>query len=274
MGIIFKYKKRLGQNFLIDKNFVYKAVEEADINKDDIVLEIGLGKGVLTEELAKRAKEVYVLEIDKSLEVYANELLNKYNNINIIWQDALKVDLNKIDFNKVVANLPYQISSPITFKLLERGFDLAVLMYQLEFANRLIAKEGSKEYGRLTVSLKALADAEIICKVPPSAFYPKPKVWSALVKIKPHNRYKIINRKFFNDLVRAAFQHRNKSLKKALILSCREFNLNKDKIREILNKFLEENVEFKDILERKVFMVSVDDYVNLSNHLYKYFGDE
>ena len=173
---MFKPKKKLGQCFLIDKNFVNKAVESANLTKDDIVLEIGLGKGILTEELAKNAKKVYVIEIDKSLEPYANRLKEMYDNIEIIWDDALKVDLDKLDFNKVVANLPYQISSPITFKLIKRGFDLAVLMYQYEFAKRMVAKEGTKDYGRLSVSVQSRADVDFISKIPPTAFYPKPKV--------------------------------------------------------------------------------------------------
>ncbi|ADG13063.1 dimethyladenosine transferase [Methanocaldococcus infernus ME] len=262
-----KYKKSLGQHFLVDKNFVYKAIEGANLKEDDKVLEIGLGKGILTEELCKRAKKVYVIEIDKNLESFANSLINKYKNLNIIWDDALKVNLKEIDYNKVVANLPYQISSPITFKLLDRGFDLSVLMYQLEFAKRMIAKEGTKDYGRLSVSLQAQANAEILCKVPPSAFYPRPKVWSALVKIEPHNKYKILNKEFFNNLVRGAFQHRNKFLKKALILSSSELGLSREELKKIL-----EDIEDKT-LEKKVFKVSVEEFVNLSNKLYEYIKE-
>ncbi|WP_423792044.1 16S rRNA (adenine(1518)-N(6)/adenine(1519)-N(6))-dimethyltransferase RsmA [Methanocaldococcus indicus] len=264
---MFKHKKKLGQCFLKDKNFVYKAVESANITDKDVVLEIGLGKGILTEELAKRAKKVYVIELDKSLERYANNLKERYSNIEIIWNDALKVNLNKLDFNKVVANLPYQISSPITFKLLDRGFDLAVLMYQLEFANRMVAKEGTKDYGRLTVAVQSLADVELLCKVPPSAFYPKPKVSSALVKITPREKYKIENKEFFKKFLRAIFQHRNKSLRKSLIDSSKEFGLEKSEIREILEKFIkEENVD----LSKKVFCYSAPELIEISNKLSRY----
>ena len=107
-----RYSKKLGQCFLRDKNIVKKTVDAAQINSDDKVLEIGLGKGILTRELAERSKKVYVIELDRRLEPFAREITSKYDNVKIIWGDALKVDFNTLDFNKVVANLPYQISSP------------------------------------------------------------------------------------------------------------------------------------------------------------------
>ncbi|XRP96432.1 16S rRNA (adenine(1518)-N(6)/adenine(1519)-N(6))-dimethyltransferase RsmA [Methanocaldococcus sp. 16A] len=268
---MFKPKKRLGQCFLIDKNYVNKAVKAANLTKDDIVLEIGLGKGILTEELSKNAKKVYVIEIDKNLEPYANKLKENYDNIEIIWADAVKVDLNNLDFNKVVANLPYQISSPITFKLLKRGFDLAVLMYQYEFAKRMIAKEGTKDYGRLSVAVQARADVEIIAKIPPNAFYPKPKVYSAIVKIKPNkNKYYIENEDFFDNFLRAIFQHRNKSVRKALIDSSKELNFPKEEMRELLNEFVNKNNDKIKLINEKVFKISVEDILKLSNELYKF----
>jgi 16S rRNA (adenine1518-N6/adenine1519-N6)-dimethyltransferase len=272
---MFKPKKKLGQCFLIDKNFVNKAVESANLTKDDVVLEIGLGKGILTEELAKNAKKVYVIEIDKSLEPYANKLKEKYDNIEVIWGDALKVDLNTLDFNKVVANLPYQISSPITFKLIKRGFDLAVLMYQYEFARRMVAKEGTKDYGRLSVAVQARADVEIVAKVPPTAFSPRPKVYSAIVKIKPNkNKYHIENEDFFDDFLRAIFQHRNKSVRKALINSSKELSYSKDEMKKILEDFSNTNLEVKNLINEKVFKLSVRDIVNLSNEFYRFLKRE
>ncbi|ENN96601.1 16S ribosomal RNA methyltransferase KsgA/Dim1 family protein [Methanocaldococcus villosus KIN24-T80] len=254
---MFRYKKRLGQCFLKDKRYVIKAVEEAKLSKDDRVLEIGLGKGVLTEELCKRAGEVYVIEIDKSLSPYAEKLKEVYDNLNIIWEDALKVDLENIDFNKVVANLPYQISSPITFKLLKVGFDLAVLMYQWEFAKRMVAKEGEKDYGRLTVAVKVRAEPYIISKIPPSAFYPKPKVYSALVKLIPHNKYEIDE--FFDTFLRAIFQHRNKTVRSSLISSSKEFGMDKKAMTKLLEGVNE------SILNKKVFQLNIDEIIKLSN---------
>ncbi|NPA63100.1 MAG: 16S ribosomal RNA methyltransferase A [Methanococci archaeon] len=267
---MFKPKKKLGQCFLMDKNFVNKAVESSNLTKDDIVLEIGLGKGILTEELAKNAKKVYVIEIDKSLEPYANKLKEIYNNIEIIWDDALKVDLNTLDFNKVIANLPYQISSPITFKLIKKGFDLAVLMYQYEFAKRMVAKEGTKDYGRLSVAVQSRADVEFITKVPPTAFHPKPKVYSALIKIKPNiNKYQIENEDFFDNFLRAVFQHRNKSVRKALIDSSKELGYSKEEMKNILIKFSEKE-KIGSLIENKVFKLSVEEFVFLSNELYRF----
>ncbi|MFU8653677.1 16S rRNA (adenine(1518)-N(6)/adenine(1519)-N(6))-dimethyltransferase RsmA [Methanotorris formicicus] len=259
---MFKPKKKLGQCFLIDKNFVKKAVEEAEINKEDIVLEIGLGKGILTEELAKNAKKVYVIEIDEGLKPYAEKIKEKYDNVEIIWEDALKIDLNNLGFNKVVANLPYQISSPITFKLLKTNFDIAVLMYQYEFAKRMVAKEGTKDYSRLSVAVQYKADVEFICKVPPSAFSPRPKVNSAIVKIvKREPLFKVENEEFFENVLRALFQHKNKTVKKALIDSCHELGIEREKIKKIL-----ENIDFN--VDERVFKLSPRDIGNLSNLLY------
>ncbi|MCQ6253359.1 16S rRNA (adenine(1518)-N(6)/adenine(1519)-N(6))-dimethyltransferase RsmA [Methanocaldococcus sp.] len=272
---MFKPKKKLGQCFLIDKNFVDKAIESANLTKNDIVLEIGLGKGILTEKLSKNAKKVYVIEIDKNLEPYAKKLMENYDNVEIIWGDAVKFDLNKLDFNKVVANLPYQISSPITFKLLKRGFDLAVLMYQYEFAKRMVAKEGTKDYGRLTVAVKARSDPEILCKVPPTAFNPKPKVYSALVKITPNieKKKKIENEEFFDNFLRAIFQHRNKSVRKSLIDSSKELNYSKEEMKKILDEFVKNNLDVKDLMNKKVFKLSVDEIVNLSNKFYRFLSE-
>lgn len=175
--------KKLGQCFLKDKNIVKKAINAANINKNDIVLEIGLGKGILTKELAKQCKKVIVIELDKKLEIFWEDIIKEYPNVEIIWNDALKVNLKELGFNKVVANLPYQISSPITFKLLDCDFEVAVLMYQYEFAKRMGAPSGTKEYSRLSVSVQYRAVVDYVCKVSPSAFSPKPKVDSAIVKI-------------------------------------------------------------------------------------------
>ncbi|MBW9222307.1 16S ribosomal RNA methyltransferase A [Methanothermococcus sp. SCGC AD-155-C09] len=264
-----RYNKKLGQCFLRDRNIVKKTVDVADINKNDTVLEIGLGKGILTKELAEQAKKVYVIELDRNLEPFAEEILSTYNNIHIIWDDALKVDFNNLDFNKVVANLPYQISSPITFKLMKRDFDMAVLMYQYEFAKRLTAKEGTKEYGRLSVAIQYLANVEFICKVSPNAFFPKPKVYSAIVKIikrKPEDLLPLEDPIFFDNLLRALFQHKNKTIKRALINSSHEINMDREEIKKILNNLPLNNLDFD--LNERVFKLSVEDMVKLCNLLY------
>ena len=260
-----RYSKKLGQCFLRDVNIVKKAVDTAEINREDKVLEIGLGKGILTRELAERSKKVYVIEIDRRLEPFAREITSKYDNVEIIWGDALKVDFNTLDFNKVVANLPYQISSPITFKLLRYDFDIAVLMYQYEFAKRMMAKEGTEDYGRLSVAIQYYADVEFVCKVPPQAFFPKPKVYSAIVKIrkkKPEDIPPLEDPQFFEDLLRALFQHKNKTVKRALLDSAHEIGLEEERLKEIL-----EDLDFN--LKERVFKLGVEDIVRLSNLLYR-----
>ncbi|WP_048055459.1 16S rRNA (adenine(1518)-N(6)/adenine(1519)-N(6))-dimethyltransferase RsmA [Methanotorris igneus] len=259
-----KPSKKLGQCFLIDKNFVKKAVDAANLTKDDVVLEIGLGRGILTEELAKNAKKVYVIEIDEKLRPYAEKITREYDNVDVIWGDALKVNFDELGFNKVVANLPYQISSPITFKLLKTDFDVAVLMYQYEFAKRMVAKEGTKDYGRLSVAVQYKADIEFICKVPPSAFSPRPKVNSAIVKIvKREPLFKVEDEEFFENVLRALFQHKNKTVRRALINSCHELGVEREKIKEIL-----ENIDFN--VDERVFKLSPKEIGNLSNLLYNH----
>jgi len=261
---IMRQSKKLGQCFLKDKNIVKKAVDTANINKNDIVLEIGLGEGILTKELAKYAKKVYVIELDRRLEPFAEAVLNEYPNVEVIWNDALKIDLNELNFNKIVANLPYQISSPITFKLLKTDFDVAVLMYQYEFAKRMVAKEGTKEYGRLSVAVQYNADVEFICKVPPSAFSPKPKVDSAIVKItKREPLFKVEDEEFFENVLRALFQHKNKTVKKALVNSSHEIGLNRDELKNMLT-----NLEGRFDLNERVFKLSLKKIVELSNLIY------
>jgi len=232
-----RQNKKLGQCFLTDKNFVKRAVESAELNKNDVVLEIGLGKGILTKEIAKNAKKVYVIELDRRLEPYADEILKEFSNVEVIWNDALKVDLKQLGFNKIVANLPYQISSPITFKFLENDFEVAVLMYQYEFAKRMVAAPGTKEYGRLSVAVQYKANVEFVCKVPPSAFSPRPKVNSAIIKLTKREKplFYVENEEFFEKILRALFQHKNKIVKRALINSSHELGIDRKELEDILS---------------------------------------
>ncbi len=257
-----KKNKKIGQCFLKDKNIVSKIIDSANINKNDTILEIGLGEGILTKELSKLSKKVYVIELDKKLEIYADEILSNYKNVEIIWDDALKVNLHNLNYNKVVANLPYQISSPITFKLIDRNFDLAVLMYQYEFAKRMVAKENTVEYGRLSVMVQYFCDVELLFKVPKTVFSPKPKVDSAVVRLTPKkNAYPIKNMDFFKNMVKAIFQHKNKSIKKGLIHSAHEMNIDREKLKSILNE-----IDFN--LEQKVFKTPPTEIYKLANILY------
>lgn len=208
---------KLGQNFLIDKKVAEREINYADINKEDVVLEIGPGKGVLTKLLAKKAKKVIAVEIDTKL---ADELQNHMpKNVLIIKADILKVDFKNLSsFNKVVSNLPFQISSPITFKLLEYKFSKAVLIYQKDFADRMIAGPGSKDYSRLSVGVYFKTHCRILEKVSRNCFSPVPKVDSCIVELIPRKNppFKILDESFFFNLVKELFAHRRKKIKNSL----------------------------------------------------------
>jgi 16S rRNA (adenine1518-N6/adenine1519-N6)-dimethyltransferase len=210
-------KRNLGQNFLIDINVARREVEYANITKEDIVLEIGPGKGILTRLLASKAKEVIAIEIDKKIINFLRENLPK--NVSLIHDDVLKVDFNKLKrFNKIVSNLPFQISSPITFKFLEYNFVSAILIYQKEFADRLVANVGNKNYSRLSVGVYYKAKCEILEIIPKTCFKPQPKVDSTTIKLNKRKTppFSVIDENFFFDLTRNLFNHRRKKIKNIL----------------------------------------------------------
>ncbi len=207
-------KTKLGQNFLIDPNTATLEVNYADIKKDDVVLEVGPGKGILTKLLAKNAEKVIAVEIDKSLVETLKDTLP--SNVTLIHSDVLKLDFEKLPrFNKVVSNLPYQISSPFTFKLLDYSFDLAVLVYQKEFAQRMVAKPGSKTYSRLSVNVYYKAECSLLRIVSKNVFYPIPRVDSAIVKLVPRKvpAFNVENEEFFKSFVTVLFSHRRKKIR-------------------------------------------------------------
>lgn len=210
-------KKKTGQNFLIDKNVAKREIEYADVNKNDVVLEIGPGNGILTKLLANKAKKVIAIEIDAQL---VNNLREKLpDNVLLIHEDVLKVDYKTLPrFNKIVSNLPFQISSPITFKLLELEFSLAILIYQKEFAYRMVAFPGNKHYSRLSVGVYYKAKCEIIENISNSCFYPKPLVDASVVKLSPLESppFSVLDEKFFFDITRELFNHRRKKIKNTL----------------------------------------------------------
>ncbi|MEM1514200.1 MAG: 16S rRNA (adenine(1518)-N(6)/adenine(1519)-N(6))-dimethyltransferase RsmA [Candidatus Thermoplasmatota archaeon] len=204
---------RFSQNFLIDEKIAERQVSYANLNENDVVLEIGAGNGILTKKIAKIAK-VIAIEID---EKFIPKLKN-IKNVDVINADITKFDLNDIYFNKVISNIPYHISSEITFKLLEKKFDLGIIMYQKEFAERLVAR-GGKNYSRLSVMAYSKADIEILEIVPKKAFRPIPKVDSCIVKILPIGKRFDVNEKIFEKVVRFLFAHRRKKIKNSLALA-------------------------------------------------------
>lgn len=261
--ILDKYNLRLdknkSQNYLIDNNKLNLILENANIQPDETILEIGAGIGTLTIPMAKKAGKVIAIEKDSNIVKVLKQRIKDENieNIEVINEDALKIEYPS--FDKVVSNLPYQISSPVTFKLLKYPFKKAILMYQLEFAERMQAKPGTKEYSRLTVALYFRADIHIIDIVPPNAFIPQPKVKSAIIELIPQDCEEPT--KIFEDTTRALFQHRNKKVKKALIQSAHELKSDKKELKKKLNDVDDE------ILERKVFTLTPEEILLLSKKL-------
>lgn len=200
-------KKSLGQNFLVDDAVIKKEVEAAGVAGKDVI-EIGAGLGFLTEGLAKAAKKVLAIEKDRRFEPILNEVLEDLPNVELIFADALEVDLPKW---KVVSNIPYQISSPMTFKLLEQG-QPALICYQKEFAERMLAQPGDRNYGRLSVNCALLSQVKRVMDVPKTAFWPIPQVDSTVVLLEPKKRPK--NWEQVKKVVDAIFLYPNKTVKK------------------------------------------------------------
>jgi 16S rRNA (adenine1518-N6/adenine1519-N6)-dimethyltransferase len=207
-------KKDFGQHFLVDKNIISDELGFADLIKDDIVLEIGPGKGALTIPMATQVKQVIAIEKDEFLYEYLSDILP--DNVLLIRADALTYDFSNLPwFNKIISNLPYKISSPITFNLLSLEFEKAILMYQMEFAQRMIAKPLMKHYSRLSVNVYYYAQCNMLKKVSRNCFYPKPNVDSGIIQLTPRNKpaFQVKNEQLFFQVVKELFNHRRKKIK-------------------------------------------------------------
>ena len=234
------FKKKFGQNFLSDSNLLQAIVKDADICKADNVLEIGPGAGALTKYLSENAKKVVAYEIDNELETTLNNL--KLENTKFIFTDALKEDINKIESNfngekyKLVANLPYYITTPLLFKFLEEAKYVTSLtiMVQKEVAERIVAKSGGKDYGVLTVMVSFFGDAKITRIVGRQMFYPQPNVDSAVVNITMNKKYQEIDRAKFYNFVKVCFSMRRKTLLNNLSSGLK---LNKEELTKKLSNF-------------------------------------
>lgn len=259
----FNFKKSLGQNFLIDKNFVDKIVDEADI-KDQNVLEIGPGIGTITYEMAKIAKKVVAIEIDQTLIPILKENLSEFENAKVIKQDILKTDLKGLvdnEFNgesfKVVSNLPYYITTPIIEMLITTGLpcDDMTIMVQKEVAERMVASESDKEYSSLSVFIKFYTEAKVIANLPKSVFIPQPKIDSTILNLKLRIYDENVNQDLLFKLIRAGFNKRRKT-----ILNSMSDVVEKDKLKEAFAKVdLKENLRAENL--------SIDDFINLTNEL-------
>ncbi len=223
----FVFQKKFGQNFLIDSHVLDKIIHAAAITKEDCVLEIGPGIGVMTQRLAEKARHVVAVEIDKNLIPILEETLQGYDNVTVINQDILKVDINEMTqvYNngrpvKVVANLPYYITTPIIMGLFERRVpvDNITVMVQKEVADRMQVGPGSKDYGALSLAVQYYAEPYIVANVPPNCFIPRPNVGSAVIRLTRHRNPAVETKspELMFRLIRASFNQRRKTLQNGL----------------------------------------------------------
>jgi len=255
-------KKRLGQHFTVNSDMLQRLVSYASITKDDIVLEVGAGLGFLTQLLSSKCKKVISVEVDPKIVRILRKQLHSLQNVDLIEGDILKVSLPP--FNKVVSAPPYSISSPLLFRLLERKFDWAVLILQKEFAERLAASVGSKDYGRLTVTIYYRADVELLDYVPRTMFYPPPDVDSMMVRLKPRDPpFQVEDETIFFELVRTLFTQRNKKVRNGLIPFLRK--------REITRKEAVELADSTIYSTKRVRELAPEDFGILTNELIRKF---
>ena len=242
----FNFQKKFGQNFLIDEHVLDKIIRAAEITKDDYVLEIGPGIGTMTQYLACAAREVTAVEIDRALIPILEDTLKEYDNVSIINEDILKVDIAALAKEKnggrpikVVANLPYYITTPIIMGLFESHVPLEsiTVMVQKEVADRMQVGPGTKDYGALSLALQYYAEPYIVANVPPNCFMPRPAVGSAVIRLTRHQKppVEVMDEKLMFRLIRASFNQRRKTLANGLKNSG-ELNLSKEVITAAIEK--------------------------------------
>ena len=265
--------KRYGQNFLIDDDILTGIVNVADIKKEDLVIEIGPGLGNLTKYLLESAGYVIAVEIDKKMIEILNDRFSKYKNFLLLNEDILKVNIDEIIKKiekesgikykniKVVANLPYYVTTPIIFKLLqdENKINEITIMVQKEVADRMVANVKSKDYGILTLMVKYLADADIKLEVKNTCFIPAPNVTSSVIKLIKDKKYTVSNEKMLFDLIHSSFAQRRKKMINSLVAT-RFMNLDKNFIENI---FKECNIDFNTRAEE----LSIEKYIQIVNNI-------
>ena len=269
----FKLSKSLGQNFLTDKNIIDRIIEGAGIGPEDLVIEIGPGIGVITSEAAETAKKVIAVEIDKNLIPILKETLADRDNVEIVNQDILKTDVNRLiddcfrgegDFSgvKIIGNLPYYITTPIIMKLLEDGVkaDSITIMMQKEVADRIKAAPGTKAYGALSVAVQYYCTVEAVVNVPKDVFVPQPKVDSTVLKLKIREEkpVELKDREVFFSCVKAGFGQRRKTLLNSLM-----------GVKNITKEVVRESLEAAGIdPSRRAETLDLEEFANLSNEVF------
>ena len=268
----FNFQKKFGQNFLIDPRVLDKIIDAAEITEDDMVLEIGPGIGTMTQYLAEHAREVVAVEIDKNLIPILEDTLSAYENVTVINEDILKVDIRKLADErnhgnpiKVVANLPYYITTPIIMGLFENHVPLKsiTIMVQKEVADRMQTGPGSKDYGALSLAVQYYAEPYVVANVPPNCFMPRPKVGSAVIRLTKYKDapIKVTNEKLLFQLIRASFNQRRKTLQNG-IKNFGGLNFSKEQVAQALEEMelpasvrgealtLEQFAQLSNILDR------------------------
>ena len=263
----FKFSKSLGQNFLIDNSVPRDIVAGADVNKEDLAIEIGPGVGTLTAQLLKTAKRVVAIELDNDLIPILEQELGDNPNFTLIHNDALKVDFNEVIGDeksvKLVANLPYYVTTPIIVKLLKEGYNFKSLtiMIQKEVAERMNAEPGNKDYGALSLLVQYYCNTSIVRRVPPNCFIPRPKVDSIVIRLDKLDspKVKVDNEKLFFDIIRNSFNMRRKTLWNGVK------NMGVDK-EDLMKAFEEAGVDPK----RRGETLSLEEFARLSDCIYEY----
>ena len=268
----FSFQKKFGQNFLIDKHVLDKIISAAHITKEDMVLEIGPGIGTMTQYLAEAAGKVIAVEIDRNLIPILEDTLSEYNNVRVINEDVLKLDLRKLADEenggkaiKVVANLPYYITTPIIMGLFENHVPVEsiTVMVQKEVADRMQTGPGNKDYGALSLAVQYYAEPYIVANVPPNCFMPRPKVGSAVIRLTRHEKppVEVKDEKLMFDIIRASFNQRRKTLANGLN--------NSDKItcsKEIITKAIEKLGKGASVRGEAL---SLQEFAKLSNDIFE-----
>ncbi len=277
----FTFQKKFGQNFLIDAHVIKKIIAAAGITKEDTVVEIGPGMGTLTQYLAEAAGKVYAVEIDKALIPILADTLSEYDNVEIINDDILKVDINALAVPcdgtddeaggissskrklKIVANLPYYITTPIIMGILEKKVNVSdmVIMVQKEVAQRMDASPGSKEYGALSLAVQYRAETYLAANVPPNSFIPRPNVGSAVIRLKVYDEPKVNvkDEKLMFKLIKASFGERRKTLQNG-ICNYPELSFTKDEVAAALRQMgLDERIRGEKL--------SLEEFAKLSDIL-------
>lgn len=266
----FNFQKKFGQNFLIDTHVLDKIIDASGVTEDDFVLEVGPGIGTMTQYLCERAREVVAVEIDKNLIPILSDTLKNYSNVTVINEDILKLDICKLAEEKnqgkpikVVANLPYYITTPIIMGLFESHvpIDSITIMVQKEVAERMQEGPGSKEYGALSLAVQYYAKPEIVANVPPNCFIPRPNVGSAVIRLTRHEKppVEVEDEKLMFRIIRASFNQRRKTLANGLNNSP-EIHLPKEVIQEsIVSLGVPENIRGEAL--------SLEQFAELSNEI-------